>query len=359
MKKIIKFGLSIYLLVLLTLNVFAQDESQLKVLAKPAPKPTKEQSERPPHWQGTVTLRVQFLADGQIGEFTPFSGLPEGLTENAVEAARQIKFQPALKNGVLVSVTKQVQYSYSYGWIPVSLSDEKAEAIIKRAVEKLGGEKYLQVKTVYSAGYYTLVREGMGDLPYTFVDVIAYPDKERTEFKQAGTKTVQTNFGDKGWRFDGSTSLISEQKEADVENFKRGLRTSIDTFLRGLWRNQGATLAYAGRREAGLGKRNEVLKLTYSDGFTIEHEFSVTDGFPMKSIYKGKGSDDAETKEEDRYAQFVDVQGVMMPFIIDHFIDGKQTSRINYSIIELNKTVPNSIFDKPSDAKALKKDLKL
>jgi outer membrane lipoprotein-sorting protein len=237
--------------------------------------------------------------------------------------------------------------------------NEKSEAVIKRAVEKLGGEKYLQVKTVYSTGYFTQVREGMGDIPNTFIDVIAYPDKERTEFKQAGNKIVQTNFGDKGWLFDGGTGNIREQKQPEVENFKRGLRTSIDSFLRGLWRNQGATLTYVGRREAGLGKRNEVLKLIYSDGFSVEHEFSVTDGFPMKTIYSGKNDEETEIKEEDRYAQFVDVQGVMMPFIIDHFIDGRQTSRINYQNIELNKSVPASIFDKPNDAKALKKDLKL
>lgn len=238
-------------------------------------------------------------------------------------------------------------------------TDEKAEAVIKRAIEKLGGEKYLQVKTVYSNGYFTQIREGTTDLPNSFIDVIAYPDKERTEFKQAGNKIVQTNFADKGWLFDGATSIIREQRQPEVENFKRGLRTSIDSFLRGLWRNQGATLGYAGKREASLGKRNEVLKLTYADGFTVEHEFSVTDGFPAKTLYKGKDGDEAETKEEDRYAQFADIQGVMMPFIIDHYINGKQTSRINYSTIELNKTVPNSIFDKPSDAKLLKKDLKL
>jgi Gram-negative bacterial TonB protein C-terminal len=356
MKKNILFFLLFWLNVF---NISAQDELPLKILAKPTPRFTFEQEKNPPHAQGTVTLRVEFLANGQIGEVITVAGLPNGLTENAVDAAQKIKFEVAKKNGSPVTVSKQVQYSYQYGWIPVSLTDEKAEAIIKRAVEKLGGEKYLQVKSVYSSGYYTLFREGVADMPNTFIDVIAYPDKERTEFKQAGIKTIQTNYGDKGWLFDGGTGNIREQREAEVENFKRGLRTSIDSFLRGLWRNQGATLSYIGRREASLGKRNEVLKLTYSDGFEVEYEFSVTDGFPMKTLFKGKDSDEAETKEEDRFAQFVDIQGVMVPFIADHFINGKQTSRINYLTIELNKQVPAAVFEKPADAKSLKKDLKL
>ncbi|HEX8288110.1 MAG TPA: TonB family protein [Pyrinomonadaceae bacterium] len=63
--------------------------------------------------QGTVTLRVTFLASGQIGSISPVSGLPYGLTEQAIAAARQIRFEPQMVNGSPVAVTKQVQYSFT------------------------------------------------------------------------------------------------------------------------------------------------------------------------------------------------------------------------------------------------------
>jgi TonB family protein len=63
--------------------------------------------------QGTVTLRVTFLASGQIGSIAPVSGLPYGLTEQAISAARSIRFEPQMVNGSPVSVTKQVQYSFT------------------------------------------------------------------------------------------------------------------------------------------------------------------------------------------------------------------------------------------------------
>ncbi len=63
--------------------------------------------------QGTVTLRVTFTASGSIGSIFPVSGLPYGLTEQAIAAARGIKFEPAKKNGVPQTVTKQVQYSFT------------------------------------------------------------------------------------------------------------------------------------------------------------------------------------------------------------------------------------------------------
>ena len=238
-------------------------------------------------------------------------------------------------------------------------NDERAGAIIKRAVEQLGGEKYLNVSSMYAKGLFTVFRDGTMDLPSSFIDVISYPDRERTEFKQAKVKTVQTNTGETGWIFNGQTEKVRDQNPKEVEGFKKVLRTSIDTLLRGGWRNQGAKLTYVGRRPASLGKRNEVIKLNYEDGFAVEYEFSVTDGLPMKSIYIGENDEGVETKEEDRYLQFIEIQGVKVPFVIDHYSNDKQTSRINYDKIELNKIIPASVFDKPNDIKELKKDLKL
>lgn len=237
-------------------------------------------------------------------------------------------------------------------------TDEKAEAVIKKAVEMLGGDKYLQVKTQIGRGKYSILREGVVLSFQTFVDVIVFPDNERTEFKSAGIKIVQTNSGNAGWIFDGSAQVLNDQSTEQVEGFKRGMRASLDNLLRGYWRGK-AELSYIGKREAGIGKRNEVVKLTYNDDFSVEFEFAATDGLPMKAIYKRLNPDNEDVKEEDRYAQFVDVQGINTPFIIDHFTNGLQTSRINYESIEFNKNISDKIFIKPSNVKELKKDLKL
>jgi TonB family protein len=63
--------------------------------------------------QGTVMLRVTFLASGTIGGISPVSGLPYGLTEQAIAAARLMRFEPAKKNGVPYTVTKVVPYYFT------------------------------------------------------------------------------------------------------------------------------------------------------------------------------------------------------------------------------------------------------
>ena len=236
-------------------------------------------------------------------------------------------------------------------------NDEKAEAVIKKAVEKLGGDKYLQVKSQIGRGRFSVMSDNAIISFQSFVDVIVFPDKERTEFKGTGAKNVQTNVGKGGWVFDGEAQVVKEQTAAQIENFKRGINVSLDNLLRGGWRG-AADLSYVGKRQASVGKRNDVVKLTYADGFAVEFEFA-DDATPVKSIYKTTNAAGEEIKEEDRYAQFIEIQGIKTPFIIDRFTNNVQVSRINYETIEFNKPISDAIFTMPKNAKELKKDLKL
>lgn len=237
---------------------------------------------------------------------------------------------------------------------PPAANDQKAEQIVERATKALGGDSYLNVRSLASRGYYTQFKEGVTGLPLTFVDYIVYPDRERTEFKGAGVKVIQTNTGDTGWLYDGQSKTLQDMTREQVEDFRNALRTNIDYLLRGHWRKEGAKLSYVGRREAGIGRRNETVRLTYADGLAVEFEFGAQDGFPSKVLYKKKDKEGVEMVEEDRFAQFVTIDGVMLPFIVDHFRNSAQSSRINYQSIELNRSVPDSLFTRPANAKAVK-----
>ncbi|MBD0372850.1 MAG: hypothetical protein ICV60_18545 [Pyrinomonadaceae bacterium] len=237
---------------------------------------------------------------------------------------------------------------------PAAGNEQKAEQIVERAMKALGGDAYMNVRSTTSRGYYSQFAEGAAGLPLTFVDYIVYPDRERTEFKGQGVKVIQTNTGDTGWLYDGQAKTLQDMNKEQVDDFKLAMRTNIDYLLRGYWRKEGAKLSYVGRREAGIGRRNETVRLTYTDGLSVEFEFAAQDGLPAKVIYKKKGKEGAETTEEDRFAQFINIEGVITPFIIDHFRNSQQTSRINYQSVEINRSVPDSLFTRPASAKAVK-----
>jgi hypothetical protein len=242
---------------------------------------------------------------------------------------------------------------------PTAATREKAEQIIKRATEVLGGTSYLNLRTIVGRGFFTSFQQGISQVPARFLDYIAYPDRERTEFVNEGFRTIQTNVGDTGWLFDGATKNISDQQTPQIEDFKRTMRTSVENLLRGWWQKEGGTINYVGRREAGLAKRNETVRLTYPNGFWIEYEFGAKDGMPAKIIYKRSRKnpdtgDSEETTEEDRLEKPITIDGVTAPWVIDHFVNGTQTTRINYESIQYNQTLPDSLFAKPANIKAIK-----
>jgi outer membrane biosynthesis protein TonB len=69
--------------------------------------------------EGDVKLRIMFLFDGKIGDVIDITGKDKeklseyGLTANAIEAARKIKFIPARRNGKAISVVKVVVYNFT------------------------------------------------------------------------------------------------------------------------------------------------------------------------------------------------------------------------------------------------------
>ena len=237
---------------------------------------------------------------------------------------------------------------------PAPKEDEKAAEVVRHAVEALGGGAYLGVKTLVSRGHFTPFKDGVATLPTAFTDYLILPDRDRTEFRGAGVKTIQTYTGDTGWIADLLSKKILELKPEQVEDFHTSIRTSVDNLLRGWWRSEGASLAYVGRREAGLARRNEVVRLTYPDGFEAEFEFDSKEWLPSKVKYKKGNSEGERVEEEDRFAQLVSVGAVRFPFVVDHFTAGVQASRVNYDSVEFNRPVPDSLFTKPADVKAVK-----
>jgi len=81
------------------------------VLEKPEPAYTE--AARKNQSTGTVTIKAVFSASGQVTNIVAISRLPDGLTEKAIAAARQIKFVPATKDGHQVAMYVQLEYNFN------------------------------------------------------------------------------------------------------------------------------------------------------------------------------------------------------------------------------------------------------
>jgi TonB family protein len=81
--------------------------AQLPVDTKPVllnnPRPFYTEEARLKKIQGIVRARLLVGADGRVKEVVVISGLAEGLTEQAIRAAYQMRFSPAMRSGHAVS----------------------------------------------------------------------------------------------------------------------------------------------------------------------------------------------------------------------------------------------------------------
>jgi TonB family protein len=85
--------------------------SKARILSKPEPQYTEEA--RKNQVTGTVVLKAVFSSSGQVTQIRAINGLPNGLTERAIAAARSIKFVPATKDGHPVSMWFQLEYNFN------------------------------------------------------------------------------------------------------------------------------------------------------------------------------------------------------------------------------------------------------
>jgi TonB family protein len=77
------------------------------------PEPAYTEVARKNNVSGTVRLRVLLRADGVAKVLSVVKGLPDGLTEKAVEAAEKIRFQPAERDGRPVSSVITLDYNFN------------------------------------------------------------------------------------------------------------------------------------------------------------------------------------------------------------------------------------------------------
>lgn len=92
---------------------FTGKEVTTKARLAMRPEPSYTEDARQNAIAGTVVLKCVFSSNGSVTNIRIVSGLPYGLTQKAIEAAKRIKFLPAVKDGKFVSMWMQLEYNFN------------------------------------------------------------------------------------------------------------------------------------------------------------------------------------------------------------------------------------------------------
>lgn len=94
-------------------KVFRVKDVQVRARVTKKPEPSYTSKAEEERIFGAVFLKVVFSANGQIENIQVIAGLPYGLTEQAIKAAKKIKFVPAMKDGKPVAVWMHLEYNFT------------------------------------------------------------------------------------------------------------------------------------------------------------------------------------------------------------------------------------------------------
>ena len=94
-------------------RTFRQNEVTRKALIVYKPEPGYTEEARKNNVMGVVRLRVVLNSRGKVTNISVVKGLPNGLTEKSIYAARHIMFFPASKDGRDVSQFVVLEYNYN------------------------------------------------------------------------------------------------------------------------------------------------------------------------------------------------------------------------------------------------------
>jgi TonB family protein len=94
-------------------KLFVGKDVNKKVRLAMKPEPVYTEVARQNGIKGTVVLKCIFASNGIVTNIRIVSGLPFGLTESAIDAAKKIKFLPAVKDGQYVSMWMQLEYNFN------------------------------------------------------------------------------------------------------------------------------------------------------------------------------------------------------------------------------------------------------
>ena len=229
----------------------------------------------------------------------------------------------------------------------------KATALLRDAIAARGGDPYLKIRTVESRGEYTPFEKGVSGDPLSFVDYIAYPGRERTEFGKGDSKFVQSNSEIANWVYEAQQKMIRDQKDDQVKRFQQTSRYDLDNLLRTAFQQAGVKLVYLGRREAWRNTFSEAVRVDFTDGGTATLHFDTRAKLPLMIEYKTV-VEEGTVNNEVRFYRWVDFSGIKFPTIQDFFRNGKQNARVAFDTVSFNVSLPDKLFAKPSSIKEVK-----
>jgi hypothetical protein len=243
--------------------------------------------------------------------------------------------------GVVSSLALPVLFcGYCFCFSLVSTyAQSRATQTLDQMLEALGGQTFVDVDEIHTAGRFFSFTRGELSGADTFVDYIKFPDMERTEFGTSKNKRITVNRAKEGSKIEGRKDP-EEQTPGEIVEFTKGFKTSFDYVLRFVVQDRQTTIQNL-PAEIIQFKRTDVVELRDAAKNRIRFYIDRDTRLPLKM--QVRRSDDSKLREEE-YANWHKFQGVTTPLFVSRYIDGIKTMEIRAETVVYNSGLADKLF---------------
>jgi hypothetical protein len=220
-------------------------------------------------------------------------------------------------------------------------SDPKSQELLNQVIQALGGQAFLNYKTMSSRGRAFSIYEGetTGYAPY--VNEVVPPDKRKFAYGK-DQSVILINNGDRGWELD-RYGLI-RQKIENVRRWQTSMRYSLESLLRRVVREPGTLILDGGVDFVDLLPAR-VLEISDSKQVDVKVYLERSSYLPIRIAYRIHNPQSGEWDEfAESYSDYRPIQEIQTPMHVARYENGQRVLEYFLSAAEYNKEFPADYF---------------
>jgi len=236
--------------------------------------------------------------------------------------------------------------------------DPQARQMLDRAIQGLGGQAFLNAKSLTSKGRVFFFQDGKTAGMQPYASSFVYPDKRRfiisknkkmlsmdTGNISYGGETKQIiliNNGDKGWELDQYGTI--PQTDQQVQSWIISNRFSLESLLR-LRLNEPGALVLLGKVDFVDNVPTQGIEITEPGGISVRLDIDRHTSLPIRISYRVRNVKENDWDEySDAYADYKDIDGIMTAMHVTHFLNGDRIGEIFRNSAKYNEDYPPNYF---------------
>ncbi len=219
--------------------------------------------------------------------------------------------------------------------------DPKAQDLLDRAIQALGGPAFLRFKSLRTRGRIFAISEGATSGFAPFESALEYPDKRRFSYGKKQPVTLINN-GDRAWEIDPYGTI--PQSSDQVQRWRLAAHYSLENLLRVRIHEPGI-LVQDGGSDFVDNAATRIVDIIEAKGGEVKLYLHRQTFLPVRIAYRVQNPQTREWDEyADVYGDYQKVQEIQTPMHITRFLNGERIADTFRKSAQYDENYPSAYF---------------